>query len=51
MHRQRSITIRDGQHTLQQRNDIECVAVIQKRIEPGSQQPEPVPQQALAGSR
>src|SRR6516225_1443220 len=25
----------------------ECVAVIQKRIEPGSQQPEPVPQQAL----
>ena len=26
----------------------ECVAVIQKRIEPGSQQPEPVPQQALA---
>src|SRR5262249_2193553 len=29
------------------RNDVECVAVIQKRIEPGSQQPEPVPQQTL----
>jgi len=42
---------RRSTYSLQQRNDIECAAVIQKRIEPGSQQPEPVPQQALAGSR
>ena len=48
MHRQRSITICDGQHTpCSNAMSVECVAVIQKRIEPGSQQPEPVPQQAL----
>jgi hypothetical protein len=38
---------RRSTYSLQQRNDIECVAVMQKRIEPGSQQPEAVPQQAL----
>jgi hypothetical protein len=30
------------------RNDAECVAVIHKRMEPGSQQPELVPQQTLS---
>ena len=39
--------LRRSTYSLQQRNDVECVAVIQRRIEPGSQQPEPVPQQAL----
>jgi len=31
---------RRSTYSLQQRNDVECVAVIQRRIEPGSQQPE-----------